>query len=114
MPLTFDLYTISVGGRGYKISSVYYASRVLGGKEGVHIYIHTLIFLPLSFFRPFSAEGNVQVTKNNELRGQMGPGKLFGELAILYNCTRTATIKALMNTKVSQAVVYGYLELALR
>lgn len=46
------------------------------------------------------AEGNVQVTKNNELRGQMGPGKLFGELAILYNCTRTATIKALINTKV--------------
>lgn len=45
-------------------------------------------------------EGNVQVTKNNEHRGQMGPGKLFGELAILYNCTRTATIKALMNTKV--------------
>lgn len=25
----------------------------------------------------------------------MGPGKVFGELAILYNCTRTATIKAL-------------------
>lgn len=54
---------------------------------------HTYMSMP--------SEGNVQVTKNNELRGQMGPGKLFGELAILYNCTRTATIKALMNTKVS-------------
>ncbi len=23
----------------------------------------------------------------------MGPGRVFGELAILYNCTRTASIK---------------------
>ena len=45
-------------------------------------------------------DGEVQVTIRGELRGSMGPGKLFGELAILYNCTRTATIKALMDTKV--------------
>ena len=41
------------------------------------------------------------MTKGGEYRGSMGVGKLFGELAILYNCTRTATIKALGNTKVS-------------
>lgn len=29
----------------------------------------------------------------------MGPGRVFGELAILYNCTRTASIKALSNCK---------------
>lgn len=29
----------------------------------------------------------------------MGPGKIFGELAILYNCTRTASIKAITNCK---------------
>ncbi|XP_038641119.1 cGMP-dependent protein kinase 1-like isoform X5 [Scyliorhinus canicula] len=29
----------------------------------------------------------------------MAPGKVFGELAILYNCTRTATVKALTNIK---------------
>lgn len=46
------------------------------------------------------SEGEVQVTIRGELRGTMGPGKLFGELAILYNCTRTATIKALTDTKV--------------
>ena len=50
------------------------------------------------------AEGEVQVTKGGEYRGSMGPGKLFGELAILYNCTRTATIKALGDTKVSVLV----------
>ena len=46
-------------------------------------------------------EGDVQVTIRGEHRGTMGPGKLFGELALLYNCTRTATIKALTDTKVS-------------
>jgi cGMP-dependent protein kinase len=29
----------------------------------------------------------------------MSSGKLFGELAILYNCTRTASVKALSNCK---------------
>lgn len=43
------------------------------------------------------ASGEVEVTKNGHV---MGPGRLFGELAILYNCTRTATVKALTNTKV--------------
>lgn len=43
----------------------------------------------------------MQVTKGGQLRGTIGIGKVFGELAILYNCTRTATIKALRNTKVS-------------
>ncbi|XP_064388330.1 cGMP-dependent protein kinase 1-like [Halichondria panicea] len=43
------------------------------------------------------ASGKVEVTKNGNL---MGPGMLFGELAILYNCTRTATVKADTTTKV--------------
>uniref|UniRef100_A0A673AC95 cGMP-dependent protein kinase n=1 Tax=Sphaeramia orbicularis TaxID=375764 RepID=A0A673AC95_9TELE len=34
-----------------------------------------------------------------ELLCTMGPGKVFGELAILYNCTRTATVKTLTNVK---------------
>ena len=46
------------------------------------------------------SDGEVQVTKGGQLRGTMGPGKVFGELAILYNCTRTATIKALTYTRV--------------
>ncbi len=46
------------------------------------------------------SEGEVRVTKKGEYRDSMGPGKLFGELAILYNCTRTATIKAVGNVKV--------------
>lgn len=31
--------------------------------------------------------------KGEKVLGRMGPGKAFGELAILYNCTRTATVK---------------------
>lgn len=40
-------------------------------------------------------EGSVEVSKNAKFLSKMGPGKVFGELAILYNCTRTATVKGL-------------------
>lgn len=46
-------------------------------------------------------EGEVQVSKGGSPRPPMGAGRLFGELAILYNCTRTATIKAKSDTKVN-------------
>lgn len=39
------------------------------------------------------AEGTVEVSKLNKILTTMGPGRVFGELAILYNCTRTASIK---------------------
>ena len=41
----------------------------------------------------FFTEGTVEVSKNNKVLTTMGPGRVFGELAILYNCTRTASIK---------------------
>ncbi|CAF5207601.1 unnamed protein product, partial [Rotaria magnacalcarata] len=44
-------------------------------------------------------EGTVEVSKYNKVLTIMGPGRVFGELAILYNCTRTASIKALSNCK---------------
>ncbi|XP_060576647.1 cGMP-dependent protein kinase 1-like [Ruditapes philippinarum] len=44
-------------------------------------------------------EGKVEVTKGNSKLCTMGPEKVFGELAILYNCTRTASVKALMACK---------------
>ncbi|KAG7219586.1 hypothetical protein INR49_018963 [Caranx melampygus] len=43
--------------------------------------------------------GKVEVTKESLKLCTMGPGKVFGELAILYNCTRTATVKTLTNVK---------------
>ncbi|KAK7004008.1 cGMP-dependent protein kinase 1, partial [Biomphalaria glabrata] len=43
--------------------------------------------------------GKVEVTKEGQWLTLMGPGKVFGELAILYNCTRTATVKALTNCR---------------
>ncbi|KAM9519360.1 cGMP-dependent protein kinase 1-like [Salvelinus alpinus] len=36
-------------------------------------------------------EGKVEVTKGGQKLCTIDPGKVFGELAILYNCTRTAT-----------------------
>ncbi|KAG8282857.1 hypothetical protein J6590_028831 [Homalodisca vitripennis] len=49
------------------------------GEVGAHLYV--------------SAEGEFEVIKENKVLGRMGPGKAFGELAILYNCTRTASIR---------------------
>ncbi|XP_054723971.1 cGMP-dependent protein kinase, isozyme 2 forms cD4/T1/T3A/T3B-like isoform X2 [Uloborus diversus] len=44
-------------------------------------------------------EGKIQVSKSGRYLCTLGPGKVFGELAILYNCTRTATITALSDCR---------------
>ncbi|KAK5878337.1 hypothetical protein CesoFtcFv8_023749 [Champsocephalus esox] len=44
-------------------------------------------------------EGTVEVTKQGKSLCSIGEGKVFGELAILYNCTRTATVTALTDIK---------------
>nr|XP_018669813.1 cGMP-dependent protein kinase 1 isoform X1 [Ciona intestinalis] len=44
-------------------------------------------------------DGKVAVTKAGAHLCNMGEGKVFGELAILYNCTRTATVKATTNVR---------------
>ncbi|XP_057675111.1 cGMP-dependent protein kinase 1-like [Corythoichthys intestinalis] len=44
-------------------------------------------------------EGTVEVSKEGKKLCTIGPGKVFGELAILYNCTRTATVTALTDIK---------------
>lgn len=49
------------------------------GEAGAHLYV--------------SAEGEFEVIKEDKVLGRMGAGKAFGELAILYNCTRTASIR---------------------
>ena len=37
--------------------------------------------------------------KDGKVLGRLGVGKAFGELAILYNCKRTASIKAVADGK---------------
>lgn len=49
------------------------------GEPGQHLYV--------------IEDGKCEVTKDGKVLGEMGPGKAFGELAILYNCTRTATVR---------------------
>jgi len=49
------------------------------GDSGSHLYV--------------SAEGEYEVIKDSKVLGRLGGGKAFGELAILYNCKRTASIK---------------------
>ncbi|XP_043207719.1 cGMP-dependent protein kinase, isozyme 1-like [Amphibalanus amphitrite] len=56
------------------------------GEVGSHLFV--------------AAEGQMEVIKEGQVLGQMGPGKAFGELAILYNCTRTASVKAVTDVHV--------------
>ena len=51
------------------------------GDSGSHLYV--------------SSQGEYEVIKDGKVLGRLGMGKAFGELAILYNCKRTASIKAL-------------------
>ncbi|KAF6767797.1 hypothetical protein AHF37_09509 [Paragonimus kellicotti] len=39
------------------------------------------------------AEGVLEVSKNDQLLGRMDVGRAFGELALLYNCNRTASVR---------------------
>ena len=39
----------------------------------------------------------MKVMKEGAVLGQMGPGRVFGELAILYKCPRTASVKGKLN-----------------
>merc|ERR550517_1458752 len=55
------------------------------GELGSHLYV--------------SAEGEYDVIKDGKVLGRLGVGKAFGELAILYNCKRTASIKAVTEGK---------------
>ncbi|XP_008197144.1 cGMP-dependent protein kinase, isozyme 2 forms cD5/T2 isoform X2 [Tribolium castaneum] len=45
------------------------------------------------------SEGCVEVSRENKFLSTLTPGKVLGELAILYNCQRTATIKAATDCK---------------
>ncbi|KFM60465.1 cGMP-dependent protein kinase, isozyme 2 forms cD4/T1/T3A/T3B, partial [Stegodyphus mimosarum] len=44
-------------------------------------------------------EGKIEVSKEGRYLCTLGPGKVFGELAILYNGTRTATVTALSDCR---------------
>ncbi|XP_009645760.1 cGMP-dependent protein kinase 2 isoform X2 [Egretta garzetta] len=44
-------------------------------------------------------EGSLEVFQQNKLLSSIPVWTAFGELAILYNCTRTASVKAITNTK---------------
>jgi len=56
------------------------------GEPGQHLYV--------------LEEGKCEVMKDGKVLGEMTSGRAFGELAILYNCTRTATVRASSDLKV--------------
>lgn len=56
------------------------------GEDGHHLYV--------------AAEGEYEVWKNGKYLYTMGPGHCFGELALLYNCKRTASIKVVRAARI--------------
>ena len=46
-----------------------------------------------------TTDGELEISKGNKVVCVIGRGKVFGELAILYNCTRTASVSALSDCK---------------
>lgn len=59
-----------------------------------------IFFKYLNYIFLFSfLEGRVEVSRENKYLSTLAPGKVLGELAILYNCKRTATIKAATDCK---------------
>ncbi|KAL5961240.1 cGMP-dependent protein kinase isozyme 1 [Taenia solium] len=64
----------------YKHSIVEGCYVIREGEDGHHLYV--------------AAEGEYEVWRNGKYLYTMGPGNCFGELALLYNCKRTASIKA--------------------
>lgn len=56
------------------------------GDNGSHFYV--------------SSEGEYEVSQDGKVLRKLGVGKAFGELALLYNCKRTASIRALTNGEI--------------
>ncbi|CAL8070559.1 unnamed protein product [Calicophoron daubneyi] len=56
------------------------------GDDGEHLYV--------------GAEGEYEVSKGGKRLCIMTAGRCFGELALLYNCKRTASVKALVESRV--------------
>ena len=48
---------------------------------------------PIDLFFFNFLDGMVEVSKDGQALLMMGPGSVFGELTILFNCTRTVSIK---------------------
>lgn len=52
-----------------------------------------------SLFICWCLEGEMEVSKDGKTLSKLGPGRVFGELAILYNCERTASVKGQLRWK---------------
>lgn len=59
-------------------------------------------------------EGKCEVIKDGKVVSDMGPPTAFGELAILYNCTRTATVRANTAAKLWAVDRQGYQTIMMR
>ena len=68
----------------------------LGGSNGLPAPCVALLISRIFFY--FS-DGKVEVSRDGKFLSILPPGKVFGELAILYNCKRTATNKAATDCK---------------
>jgi cAMP-dependent protein kinase regulator len=78
------------------------ASRLVKGAEWVSVAPGERIVKQGDEARSFFvvASGQVEVVENRRVRGRLGPGSYFGEVALLADTPRTATVRAVTPTRV--------------
>ena len=83
---------------------------VLKKQHSAIFYYFCSVCGPIINFEIIS-EGKVEVSREGKILSTMAPGKVIGELAILYNCKRTATIKGILFRNANGFHCFFYLRL---
>lgn len=80
-------------GQEYNLPFIYHAQMLTPQKldRGRLCFILAILINLILFI--FFEEGTLEVTKGDQIIGQMQVGKAFGEMALLYNCNRTASVR---------------------
>jgi len=73
--------------------SARWCAQVCTERDGVHRCVLHVQCLSRQLTDMLRSEGELEVSQRDKILGVIGAGKAFGELAVLYNCQRTASVR---------------------